>query len=195
MASLFFKQSGPATKAHFAEWSGLSQRDAAAAMDALPLVPVAIEDHDEAAFVWDTDLALLKEAEPISGISFLAGMDNYLVLHGGAGAAADPHLRQREVMSWGSRRSFGALAETKYLGGRALVVNGGLVGLWEYDPDEGTVVVGTWEPMAASLRKSVARASEELALFVRDELKHARSFSLDTDAAIRQRVARIKTMA
>ncbi|MEE8525780.1 MAG: hypothetical protein V3T72_17720 [Thermoanaerobaculia bacterium] len=69
-----------------------------------------------------------------------------------------------------------------------------LIGLWEYDPDEDEVVTATFEPLSADLRNALDADRDHLTAFFRDQLGHARSFSLDTDDKVRERAALVRGM-
>jgi hypothetical protein len=64
LAATFFRQAGPATVENFTTWTALSQRDAKAAMQRLPLVPVAVEGFSEEAWVLEDELSRLREPVP-----------------------------------------------------------------------------------------------------------------------------------
>jgi hypothetical protein len=67
-----------------------------------------------------------------------------------------------------------------------------LAGFWEYDPDRRQVAVGLFDGKKA-LPQVLAEA-EALGAFIRDELEHGRSFSLDTDDALRERAAFVQAL-
>jgi hypothetical protein len=194
LAQVFFRVAGPARVQDFAEWSGLTKRDARAAMARAPLVPVAVQGFSEECFALEADLAVLRApAAPSASVALVGFEDCYLVLHGGPASRVDPQHHGRMVAVWGSTKE-APLGEVRHLATRALLVDDRVAGAWEFDPDTGTVVWAAFEPLPAARRKAVDAAAEDLARFLRDDLGHAKSFSLDTHEEVRRRAAMVKAM-
>jgi hypothetical protein len=194
LAATFFRH-GPATVEDFTTWTALSQRDARAAMALLPLVPVAVEGFSDEAWVLEEDLPLLREKAPpaSSSVSMLAFEDCYLAFHGGPAAFTDPKHHAREVSVWGNTKG-STLGDARHLFMRALLDGDRLVGFWEYDVDAGKVVFGTFDPLAPKRRKAVEALAQEVATFLREDMGHAHSFSLDNDDTVRERAELVKAM-
>ena len=74
----------------------------------------------------------------------------------------------------GADRPGGGLVD---LPSHAILERGRLVGLWEYSPEDGAIVWGTFDRRRDPV---LAAAIEETTAFVRDQLGDARSFSLDS---------------
>lgn len=194
IAATFFRQAGPTTLEDFTSWAALSQREARAAMEKLPLAPVAVEGLAAEAWVLEEELAVLREKVPASSsLSMLAFEDCYLAFHGGPALFTDPRHHAREVPVWGTKRGR-TLGDARYLFMRPLLDGDRLVGFWEYDVDEEAVVFGTFDKLAPRRRKAVEALAGDVAAFLRDEVGHAHSFSLDSDEALRKRVALIEAM-
>jgi len=194
IARRFFAAAGPATLRELCDWTALAQRDARAAMDRLPLVPVTVEGYGEDAFVLEDDLpALRAAAPPARTISFLAFEDNFIVLHGGPGAFVDPRHHGRPIPVWGTSKAT-TLGQATHMSMRALADGDRITGLWEYDPDAARVVFGTFDPLPPARRKAVEAQAEELGRFLREELGHARSFALDTEASLRERARLVEAL-
>jgi hypothetical protein len=192
IARRFFEFFGPATVKELGAWVGVSQRDARAAMAELPLTAVAVADHAPQAWVLDDDLDALVEGAPApASFSFLSFEDNLLTVHGGPGVLADAAHHLRPVPAWGSSRPT-TLREARHLHVRTLLLGDELIGLWEYDPDADEVVTATFEPLSAELGEALDADRHRLAAFFRDQLGHARSFSLDTDDKVRERAALVR---
>ncbi|HEX8439111.1 DNA glycosylase AlkZ-like family protein [Archangium sp.] len=195
LAATFFRQAGPATVENFAAWTALSQRDARAAMEKLPLVPVAVEGFAEEAWVLEEELPTLREKAPAtSSLSMLAFEDGYLAFHGGPALLTDPKHHAREIPVWGNTKGGGTLGDTRYMHMRSLFDGDTLVGLWEYDPDAEAVVFGTFDKLAPKRRKAVEALAEDTACFLRDDMGHARSFALDSEDTVRERTALVKAL-
>lgn len=194
LAEIFVRQAGPVAVSDFAEWSGLSQRDARAAFEKLPVVPVKVEGYADEAFVLETDLAELKASKPGAvSVSMLAAEDNYLTFHGGPGLLTDPKHHAREVSRRGSKKD-STLGEVKHLKVRPLLDGERVVGFWEFDPAADKIVFATFDPLPPKRKKAAQELADTLAVFLKEELGHARSFSLDTDEQVQERAELIQKM-
>ena len=183
---------GPATVKELSTWIGVSQRDAKAALAKLPVVSVAIEEHTRVAVLLERDLDALTEAQPpASTFSFLPFEDNLLTVHGGPGVLANPRHHDREVKVWG-RGKGSTLGDVRHLHQRPLLLGENLAGFWEFDPDAKEVITLPFDPLPAKSKKALAAEAERLGAFIRDEIGHARSFSLDTDDKLRERAAALR---
>jgi hypothetical protein len=182
LAHIFFEHAAPATAKEFAEWSGLPLREAQKAVAALELVPVRIEGHADAAWAFAEDL---PPPDTSSAISMLPCEDNYLTLHGGPAALVDPVHRVKAALRWGASGK-APLGEARHISLRAILKGAELIGFWEFDPDAQKVVTATF---AVVDKRALKQQVDELAGFLRDELGHGKSFSLDTDQKVRERAA------
>ncbi len=194
VARYFFEFFGPATQKELATWVGISQRDAKAAMAELPLVDVAVEGRPGLAWILEDDRRGFSEAQPGNSVwSFLPFEDNLLTVYGGPGVLTDPAHHDHPVKAWGSSKPT-TLGTGRHVAERPLLLGDRLVGFWEYDAEAGEVVAGTLEALPDGASKELARERERLAAFIRDELGHARSFSLDTDEGVRARAAVVRSL-
>jgi Winged helix DNA-binding domain len=194
IAKVFFQQNGPATLKDFAGWTALSQRDARAAMDLAPLAPVAVDGYADDAFALEEDLPALREAAPASdSLSLLSFEDNYITQHGGPGPMTKPEHQGLAIASWADSKP-STLGETKHIGMRTVFDGDRLAGLWEYDPDAEAIVFGTFEPLSPKRKRALEARAADLARFLREDIGHAKSFSLDTTDALRARAAIVKAM-
>lgn len=188
LARIFFRGAAPATVKEFAEWSALSQRDARAAIEAAGLEPLAIDGHAEEAFGFPEDRVELPPAKTVHLLSF---QDSYVTDHGGPAVLCDAAQHGRVVPLWGSSKP-STLGEAKHMSLRPVLIGDRLAGFWEYDPDRRQVAVGLFEEKNAL--PQVLHEAEALGAFIRDELEHGRSFSLDTDDALRERAAFVQSL-
>jgi hypothetical protein len=194
VAEIFLKQAGPVSVGDFADWSGLSQRDARAAFEKLPVVPVAVEGYSDEAFVLEQELAMLKEKAPAAtSMSMLSFEDNYLTFHGGPGLLTDPKHHSLEVKKWGNTKGT-TLGDVKHVSARTLFDGDRMVGFWEYDPSSKSIVFNTFDPLPPKRKRAAQELAERLATFLQDDVGHARSFSLDTMEAVQERADVIKKM-
>lgn len=187
----FFAGSAPATVKDFAEWAGLGQRDARAAVTALPVVPVQVPGYADEAYAFAEDFAAVA---PSDHVSFLPSEDNYLTMHGGPAVLADAAQHGRAMPVWGSTRG-STLGDAKYISLRPLLSGPHLIGFWEYDPDAQRVVWATFHQSDSHTTAALRDDAEPLTAFLRDELTHGRSFNLDTDDALRQRTTLVQQVS
>lgn len=194
VARHFFEFFGPATQRELATWVGISQRDAKAAMAELPLVDVEVEGRPDVAFLLEDDRpGVTGEAPPERGFSFLPFEDNLLTVYGGPGALTDAAHHGHPVKAWGSSKPT-TLGDARHVAERPLLWGHRLVGFWEYDPDADEVVTGTLEKLPGVALKKLAREREKLTAFLRDQLGHAKSFSLDTEEKVRARASVVRSL-
>ena len=195
LARIFVGQAGPATTADLAAWAGLSQRDARAAIAHAGCVPVRVEHYaDEAWILPEDEAALAREAEPSSRVALLSFEDGYLVAHGGPKWVVDPEHWGVPVVAWGKERA-STLGEAAHIQTRTFTVGDEVAGIWEMDPDAGQVLWASFGPVSREARAAIDRLATETARFLADEIGHARSFSLDTDATVRERAAEVARIA
>jgi hypothetical protein len=195
IAEIFFSQMGATTTRHFAEWAGLSLTDAKAALAGLPLTPVAVDGYAEDAFVLTSQASDLQKAEADSGkVTLLAFEDNYTTVHGGPALFTEAAHHGMRVESWGMGQAT-TLGAAKHLSNRGVLAGDRLVGFWEFDPEVGEIVVALLDKVPAATRSKIDAACDALARFLKDELGHARSFTLDTDEMLRKRAQGLRTLA
>jgi hypothetical protein len=191
LAAIFFAGSAPATVKDFAAWAGLGQREARAALAALPLQPVQVPGYADEALAFAADL---EAAPPSTRVALLPFEDHYLTAHGGLSRLTDPAHYERAVPVWGSSRT-STLGDAKYVGLRPVLCGPEVIGFWEYDPDGQRVVTSSFDPPARAVAAALREAGEALTALLRDELAHGRSFNLDTDDDLRRRTAFVQQLA
>lgn len=194
LLEIFLAQVGPVTLDHFADWAGLGKGEAKTALAEVDATPISVEGYSEDALVLTSELDDVRKAPPVTGVALLTFADVLFTSHGGPGVLVPTAEASRHVAVWG-RSSTQALGQARHMFQRAFVVDGGVAGFWEFDPDSEKIVVGAFSPLAAKMKKLVAARAEELACFIATELGHARSFSLDTDDGVRERVKAVRAMA
>src|SRR5690606_6165068 len=117
---------------------------------------VAVEGYAEEAFVRLEHLPDLAAPAPAprEPVALLPFQDNLVALRGGPALLCDPAHHAREIPVWGAARGE-TLGEAKYVALRSLVVGDRVAGFWEYDPDEGSVVYATFDPLTSQARRAV----------------------------------------
>ncbi|HEX2679101.1 MAG TPA: crosslink repair DNA glycosylase YcaQ family protein [Polyangiales bacterium] len=198
LARVFFGAGALGTLEDFAEWSGLSQREAREALAPLSLTGVEVEDAGDAKATW---LALPERVHELTStpdttdaIAFLPFEDNLEALHGGVSRLVDPAHHATKVPSWGQKRP-ATLGTARRMAWRTVMAEGRIVGFWEYDPDARDVVFACFDRLSPEVRERLAERAEALGTFLREQVGHGRSFSLDTDDALRERAARLRASA
>lgn len=183
LARRYFRWIGPATLAEFQWFSGLGVKQTKAAVSGLGLVPLADGDarllfpeHRDALRTFTP-----REAEPtlvssLDGITHLRRNVRDLL------AEAD---QQRPVCGEKAPQVAGGLTD---LPNHAILRQGQLVGLWEYDAKTQRIAWSRFGGRDEALEQAVARTET----FVRDELGDARSFSLDSPKSRAARVAALQ---
>ncbi len=195
LAAIFFRQFGPATVEDFAAWAGFSQRDAKAAVARAGLVSVAVEGYADVAHVTEEALEALREKAPAStSVSLLPSQDLYVASHGGPARVTDPAHHGIQVPTWGSSKG-ATLGQAAHLFVRPVLDGERLVGLWEFDPKADDVVFHTFEPLAPRRRKAVQARAEDVAAFLREDIGHARSVTLDSVDSVQKRADFVKSLA
>ncbi len=199
VARHFFTMAGPSTVKELATWSGAGQRECKAAVERLPVVPVALEGMGDPAWVLESDVDALAAARPPEPealrFTFLPVGDNLGVVHGGPGMFVDRVYHDLPVQTWGGGNAAVPLHEARYLGHRFLLLGHQIAGFWEYDPEAAEVVCHTFEAVPDALATRLQEECAAVAAFVQNELGHGRSFSLDTDEAMHGRAQELRAMS
>lgn len=191
---------GVGTLAAFCGWSGLSQRDARAALAAADVLPVAIEGEPGEAFARRDveELAILAPAVA-EAVAFLSFEDNLVHLHGGPHHLVDDEYLDLAVPSWGSsnarREAPTTLRDAPHLALRPVLADGCISGFWEYDPDAGLALPHCFRTPSKQAQRRLEELSETVSAFLRSEVGHGRSFSLDTDDELRFRLSLLRDLA
>ena len=194
LARIFVGHAGPARLEDFAGWAGLPLRDARAGLERARLAPVAVEGFGDAFVVEEDVAALERPAEPSARVAMLSFEDGFLVAHGGPRWVVDPGHWWTPIRIWGGSGR-GTLGDAAHVQTRTFTVGDQLAGIWEMDPDAREVLWAPFATVPREERAEIDRLASETAAFLREEIGHARSFSLDTDAEVRERAAEVARMA
>ena len=184
----------PLSIPELATWIGIPQRDIKAALETLEVRLVAIEGCKAPAVVLEELWSSLEQVEQAPAqFRFLPFGDNLLTVHGGPAIFTDPKFHDLPVERWGGAKAR-PLGQVNHLGRRPLFLGERLVGFWEFDPEAEEVVVGLLEALSAQEAEDLNDARVRLAEFLQQDLGHARSFSLDTEAALLRRATTLRSM-
>jgi len=194
-AEIFFRGAGIGTRRDFAAWTGISQRDARAAMARCPLTELEVEGQPQTFYGLEAELPIPDERLRAAreAIAFLPFEDNLIALHGGSALLVDEAHHDVPVPVWGRGRGT-TVGDARHMSFRSLVAGGRIAGFWEYDPEEEDVVFACFEPPDRATRERLEEEAAAVTAFLRDDLGHGRSFSLDTDEALAERAAAIRAM-
>jgi len=186
LARRFFAWAAPATMKEFAWWAGSSQRDARAVLESLKLRQVAVTDWADEAWIHEDDLdALERQRSTFDGgvFVFLPFRDNYLYFRRGLAPFLAPAAQKRQALDW--RNKVVPLGDLESLHHNAIVWEGRLVGMWEYEPEGERVV---WTALEETNRKSLFAGIEDLEQLIRKDLGDVGFYAMDTGARRRDRI-------
>ena len=182
LARRFFRWIAPATRAEFQAFSGLGVKASQAALAPLGLVPL---EHGSELLMSPEDQEAYEAFKPPKEprIALISSIDALLLLRRDVRGLLDPKDVEKKVFGEKSMASIGGLMD---LPSHAIVDRGRLIGLWEYDPDAGSIAWTSWVKGRA-VSDAVARTEA----YVRDQLGDARSFSLDSPKSRAPRIAAV----
>lgn len=184
----------PVSTADAASWTGLSRRDVVAAFEELPVARVAVDAYADETWVFEDELpALGAKGRAPNAPALLPFEDNFVVLHGGPSRVTDVRHHGIGIPVWGSTKGT-TIGDARHVSSRPLLFGDRLVGFWEFDPESSRVVFGTFETPTASQKKAIQALAEDQARFLREDMGHAKSFSLDTEADMRKRAAWLRNL-
>lgn len=185
LAQKYFDWVGIASLANFQWFSGVSAKAARAAVVHLGLVPLQ-RFHESIGDDWfatpearDSFYSYERSSEPC--ISLLSSLDG-LFLH------------RRDIKNLVEQADLGRkmkgdrdlyeLGKVMDLSNNAIVDRGQIVGLWEFDPENGQIAYCSFGQNSECLRNAVELTEE----FIRTQLGDCRSFSLDSPASRRPKI-------
>lgn len=184
LARRFFRWIGPATLAEFQGFSALGVKATAAAVAPLGLVPVE-EGSDRLLFPEDREAFEAFRVPEEPQYALVSSIDSLVLLRRELKSLIDPRDFDRRVAGEKALVAAGGLTD---LPSHAIFDRGRLVGLWEFDPETGTIAWSAWIEKDEALRRAVA----ETEAYVREELGDARSFSLDSPKSRAPRIAALR---
>ena len=187
LARRYFAWTGPAALAEFQWFSGLGVKAAGAAVEPLKLEPVAkggerlLLPADREA--WE-DFRVLDKPQ----YALVSSLDGLFLLRRDVKGLLDPADLARKVPAEKGKAEVGGISD---LYSHAIVDRGRLVGLWEFDTADQSIVWTSFVAKSAALKTAVERTQD----YIRDELGDARSFSLDSPKSREPRIAALRAMA
>lgn len=172
VARRFFAWIAPAALSDFQTFAGISAKTAKAATESLKLeamwegsdlcLPAALRDEFES-----------FKAPKESSCQLLTNLDSLLLLRRDLSIFLEPADLAHPLLAAQVSCTDSSITE---LPSPAIVENGRVVGLWEYDPASESIAYFAFKKADAPMKKAVAEAEE----YVRTQLGDARTFSLDS---------------
>jgi hypothetical protein len=175
----------PISTKDLADFVGWTQAQASTALKACGALPVRVADA--ACWMLSEQRAEIGQGAP-EGTTLLPAMDTILAWHGGPAPFLHPEDLHREVPVWGRARR-ASWATVKHPLARVVVARGQVRGRWEYDPEAGDLALLAYAP---GLPEDIVSCAVETARFIREELGHGRTHSLETDERLAERCARLR---
>lgn len=185
-ARLYFGWIGAATLAQFREFTALGAGAAKAACSAAGVVPFG-DSADLLGLPGAADECRSYKPPQTPAYQLVGNLDSFLLLRRGDAFWLADEDRDRPAPTDKGQKPLSGLSE---LWSHAILDRGRLVGLWEFDPDEGAIVWSAWVPRSDALCAAI-QATEA---FVREDLGDARSFSLDSPASRRPRLDGLRAL-
>lgn len=186
LAELFWQWSGAATFDQFKSFSGFTVASAKAAVEPLALEP--IEPGSELLATSEDKSTLDAFVVPSNPSYTLVGsMDSYLLPRRDAATTIDEADVEVRLYTEGGEKLGTSLSE---LSCNAILDRGRLVGVWEYDPDSRELV---WSTFGGGPDSDLIRTIALMEAFIREDLEDCRSFSLDSPAARKPKLAWIRS--
>jgi hypothetical protein len=143
LARRYLRAVGPATTNDLKWWSGWTKRDTAAALAALgeEVVAVSLDGADAWVAADELDRLVGTDPEEGRGVRLLPVWDAYFMAY-----ATSPAGRARQV----AEADYGRVYDSSGNGTSTVTVDGMAAGVWELDPDAGTVTVAPFGKALAS---------------------------------------------
>jgi hypothetical protein len=174
-ARRYFEWIGPATVAEFQWFSGLGAKAAKAAIEPLKLSTI---DKESGRLLLPEDVDAFHSFKPPSKPHFVlaASIDGLLLLRRDLQSVAD------------TDDAVNAISGLADLESHAIFDRGRLVGLWEFDPDGGSIVSRSFIGQSRAMDEAIARTEA----WIRAELGDVRSFSLDSPKSRKPRIEALR---
>lgn len=185
MVRLALRWFAPTTAARLAAFTGLTKTACKRALSELG-APRMDEELDGQPTFASPDAS--PDSTPL-GTTLLPGLDNLLAWQGPASFVQTEDL-DRKIERWGMQKG-STWATVKHVLSRTILVDGLVVGEWEWDAATGELVLGSY---GAPLPDEVRAAADDRARLIQ-ELGHAHAFSLEKPERLARRAARVRALA
>ena len=184
LARRYFRWIGPATISEFQWFSALGVKAAKAAIE--PLKLEAIESgSDRLMFPDDREAFHSFKIPKSSACVLISPLDSMVLLRRDLSQLLSPESARQKVYADKGYCDMSGLSD---LPSNAILRDGEIVGLWEYDPEAESIAWMAFAKPDAAMKEAVAKTEA----FVRDQLGDARSFSLDSPKSRMPRVQALR---
>jgi hypothetical protein len=184
MVRLALRWFAPTTAAGLAAFTGLTKTACKRALSEIGAPQFDLELDGQPTFA-SPDSS--PDTAPL-GISLLPGLDNLLAWQGPA-SFVPPEELDREVVRWGMQKG-STWATVKHVLSRTILVDGLVVGEWEWDAAAQELVLGSY---GAPLPEGVQAQAADRARVIQ-ELGHAHAFSIEKPERLAKRAARVRAL-
>lgn len=176
LADLYWRWSGPARLGHFEWFSGLGKQATKEAVADLGLL-----DQGDGWLIHADELEAFGKFEPAEGKpQFVGCLDNHMMLRRDLRSLIEPEDLQKLVPSEHGTKRLGDLSD---LDSHAILLNGRLIGVWDFDQQNRRVV---WKALTGDA--GIEAAAEQAESMIVEHLGDARTFSLDSPASRRAKL-------
>jgi DNA-binding transcriptional ArsR family regulator len=172
LAARFVQWAGPATVDEVAFWVGIGVRKARAVLEASPLVSVSIDETANRCFV--APEILERAGDQARNVVFLPFRDNYLNFRRQQSMLTDLDGESIEVLDWMNRPT--TLSKSDSLHHSAILIDGRLAGIWEFDGDAQQLA---WRLFERGHEEAVQKAAAEMESFIANDLGDFRYYAFD----------------
>jgi hypothetical protein len=172
LAQRFVQWAGPATVDEVAFWTGAGVRRCRTVLEDAALTSVSIAETGDRCFVAPETLE--RSSRPAAGVLFLPFRDNYLSFRRRQSLLTDLDAESIPVLDWMNRPT--TLARSDSLHHSAILVDGRLAGIWEFDGEEQRIACRLF---GKGHKEAVRDAAANMESFVADDLGDFRYYAFD----------------
>jgi hypothetical protein len=185
-AELFLRRHGPATLEELTLWGDVTKGMGRKAIGTLGAQPISVPGRAKEAWLLPGDVAAWRsfKEETSDRVVLLPFRDPLVHMRHSPAALA----RDTSVPVLDGTLNQARISDVKRLHHHTIVSAGNLVGVWEYDPEAGTVVTRVWGA-DAGLRRRVTDAANDTGRFIRQQLGDAKLSAVDPPAKRARRLA------
>ncbi len=187
----YLRWAAPASLDAFLAWAKVTKTRAKKALANKGCVQVSVDGHE----AWVLPDQVDDPVPEPTGVPWLLGaLDNLITLRSSVGALVDEGFHGVEVPSMGSRKV--SLGSSTWLGIRPVVVDGEVVGLWDWSAPDGELIAvplgGSWR---GTTQAAVDEATARMASVISDQLGgEAKMVSIDGARAQARRADFLRSM-
>ena len=186
LAEIFLHRHGPATVDDLVWWTGVTKTEARRALASVRAERTVVDGWSTDAWLHPRDVAAwhtFSDGNPTQ-VTLLPFRDPFIYARRPPAILSDHP--DGPVLDWKARRI--RLREADSLHHHAILDGGRLVGVWEYDVEQADIVTRLW-PTDPRLKKRIAAAAAETAMFIREQIGDMRFYAADSASSRAPRIA------